>query len=90
MKGFVGHNIPDPLYTVIEDDSAVKRRSLKSRFKLAKTLRVICNRLDLKGFPAFKRIYGQILLAFIPLPIYKWLHMKKIAKHSNKVISNDK
>lgn len=90
MKGFVGHNIPDPLYTVIEDDSAVKRRSLKSRFKLAKTLRVICKRLDLKGFPAFKRIYGQILLAFIPLPIYKWLHMKKIAKHSNKVISNDK
>lgn len=90
MKGFVGHNIPDPLYTVIEDDGAVKRRSLKSRIKLSKTLRVICKRLDLKGFSALKRIYGQLLLPFIPRPIYKWLHMKKIAKHSSKVSSNDK
>jgi glycosyltransferase EpsE len=90
QKGFVGHNMPDLLYSVTEDDSAVKRRSLSSRIKLAKTRRVICKRLGLRGFSAFKRIYGHILLAFIPTPIYKKLHMKKMAKDSVKVKSNNK
>jgi glycosyltransferase EpsE len=85
QKGFVGHNVPDLLYTVVEDDEAVKRRSLKSRIKLAKTLRVICKRLDLHGVAALKRIYGQLILAFIPTPVYKWLHLKKIARSSKKV-----
>ena len=84
-KGFVGHNIPDLLYTVVEDDDAVKRRSLRSRIKLAKTLKVICKRLNLRGFAAFKRTYGQLVLAFIPTPVYKWLHLKKIAKSSRKI-----
>ena len=89
QRGFVGHNIPDLLYTVIEDDNAVKRRSLSSRINLAKTRRVICKRLGLRGFSAIKRTYGQILLAFIPTPIYKWLHLKRIAKNSSKVTKNN-
>lgn len=88
QHGFVGHNIPDLLYTVEEDDSAVRRRSLGSRIKLAKTLRVICKRLDLHGFAAFKRTYGQLALSFIPTPVYKWLHLRKIARHSKSI--NDK
>lgn len=90
VKRYVGHNIADALYTVIENDDAVKRRSFSSRLNLAKTLKVIFKRLNLKGFACFKRVYGQLILAFIPTPIYKWLHMRKIARHSKRIEDRNK
>ncbi|MBO5417841.1 MAG: glycosyltransferase [Clostridia bacterium] len=82
--GFKGYNIPDELYTILEDENAVKRRDFKNRLNTAKTLRKAFKRMGLKGFACFKKAYFQIFTYFVPMPIYKKLHVWKMKQRSER------
>lgn len=44
--GFHGYNLPDGLYTILEDDSAVRRRNLRNRLNTARTLNKAFKRMN--------------------------------------------
>lgn len=77
-KGFVGHNLSDALYAILENNNAVKRRTLRNRLNTAKTLSKGFKRLGLRGFGCFKRSYLQVALYFLPIGIYQKLHVWKL------------
>ena len=83
-KGFCGRNIPDCLYYILEDTNAVKRRDLKNRLNTAKTLMMGYKRLGLHGFACYKKAYLQVLLYFLPIGLYKKLHIWKITQRTNR------
>lgn len=77
-KGFVGHNLQEVLYAILEDANAVKRRTLRNRLNTAKTLSKGFKRMGLHGFGCFKRSYLQIVLYFLPTGLYHKLHVWKL------------
>lgn len=87
--GFHGYNLPDGLYTILEDDSAVRRRNLRNRLNTARTLNKAFKRMNLHGFACFRKAYFQVFTYFIPIQIYKKLHIWKISQ-SNKRNSEGK
>ncbi|MBE5798420.1 MAG: glycosyltransferase [Clostridiales bacterium] len=82
VEGFVGHNLPDKLYAILEDENAVHRRDLKNRINTAKTLSAAYKRMGLKGFRCFKKAYFQVLTYFLPMCIYKKLHVWKMSQRT--------
>lgn len=82
--GFVGENIPEELYVILEDENAVRRRSLQNRLNTAKTLRTAYKRMGLKGFLCYRKAYLQVLTFFIPMKLYKRLHVWNIERKTRK------
>lgn len=82
VKGFVGHNLPDELYAILEDEHAVHRRDLKNRLNTAKTLMAAYKRMGIKGLRCYKKAYFQVLTYFVPMGIYKKLHVWKMTQRT--------
>ncbi len=79
---FHGYNLPDLLYTILEDENAVHRRSWQNRVNTAKTLRIAFKRMGLHGFVCYKKAYFQLLTYFVPMGLYKKLHVWKIQQRN--------
>ena len=79
--GFRGYNMPDELYVILEDENAVRRRTLQARINSAKTR---CRGYKLMGFSGWTcyKPYLIVLKAFVPVGLYQRLHAWKL-KHSD-------
>ena len=82
--GFRGYNLPDELYVILEDENAVRRRDLRNRLNTAKTLSKAFKRMNLHGFVCFRKAYFQVLTYFIPMKVYKKIHIWKISQRSKR------
>lgn len=82
--GFHGYNLSDELYVILEDENAVRRRDLKNRLNTAKTLMSAFKRMNLHGFACYKKAYFQVLTYFIPMGVYKKLHVWKMTQRTKK------
>lgn len=82
VAGFHGYNMPDELYAILEDENAVHRRDLKNRLNTAKTLMVAYKRMEMHGFLCYKKAYLQVLTYFVPMRIYKRLHVWKMTQRT--------
>lgn len=82
VQGFNGYNIPDELYIILEDENAVRRRNLRNRINTAKTLNAAYKRMGLKGIKCFLKAYTQIFTYFLPMGLYKKLHIWKIKQRT--------
>lgn len=71
--GFVGHNMPDELYVILENPDAVSRRSFSSRVNAAKTTSKCLELLGFSGLICIKPYFG-ILKSLFPEAVYKVLH----------------
>lgn len=80
--GFRGYNMKDGLYYILEDENAAKRRTLRNRLNIAKTLTRSFDRMGIHGFACFKRAYLQILTYFVPMWLYKKLHVRKMTQRT--------
>lgn len=80
--GFLGYNLPDQLYVILEDENAAKRRTFRARWNSARTR---ANGYHLMGFRGWKcvRPYLLIFRAFVPQPIYRVVHQWKLKNVKN-------
>lgn len=78
--GFVGHNIQEELYTILEDEAAVKRRGLKARINEARTRCRGYKTMGFRGLVCYKP-YLVVLRAFIPVKLYQKLHIWKLNRN---------
>ncbi len=78
--GYVGHNIPDELYVILEDANAVRRRSFSARLNEAKTRNRGYRLMGFKGWVTVKPYLG-ILKAFVPVKVYQILHERRFKKN---------
>lgn len=85
-KGLKGYNLQEPLYRVLEDNKAIKRRTLETRYHEVQT-RLIG--YQLLHYPLYKYIYAfkPLLAALTPVAIMQWFH-KVTDKRSNKSIDS--
>lgn len=79
-KGYHGYNLQEELYVILEDECAVKRRTLKGRVNSARTRYRGYRLMGFRGFVCY-RPYLNVLKAFVPVGIYQRLHAWKL-KHS--------
>lgn len=84
VAGFQGYNLPDELYVILEDENAVHRRNLRNRLNTARTLNKAFKRMNLHGFACFRKAYFQVLTYFIPMEIYKKLHVWKMSQRTKR------
>ena len=72
-RGLKGYNLQEPLYRVLEDEKAIKRRTLKTRCYEVQT-RLIGYKL--LHYPLYKYIYAfkPILAALTPVSLMQWFH----------------
>ncbi|WP_262916872.1 glycosyltransferase [Bacteroides acidifaciens] len=72
-RGLKGYNLQEPLYRVLEDDNAIRRRTFKTRCHEVQT-RLIGYRL--LNYPLYKYIYAfkPILAAITPVGVMQWFH----------------
>lgn len=87
--GFNGYNMPDGLYYILEDDNAVRRRNWRNRVNTTKTLMNAFKRLGLHGISCYKKAYGQLLTYFVPLWLYKKLHVWKMHQRTVRNTKSD-
>ena len=82
--GLKGYNLQEPLYLVLEDAQAVKRRTFRSRVYAVQT-KIIGYRL--LHFPAYQYIFAfkPLMAAFVPIGIMNKYHKAK-DKRSKKNI----
>ena len=78
--GYVGHNITDELYVILEDANAVRRRSFSARLNEAKTRNRGYRLMGFKGWVTVKPYLG-ILKAFVPVKVYQILHERRFKKN---------
>ena len=71
--GFRGYNLPDELYVILENDDAVKRRTLRARINEARTRSRGYYLMGFRG-TAYLKPYLIVLKAFVPKGVYKVLH----------------
>lgn len=71
--GLKGYNLQEPLYRVLEDDNAIKRRTFKSRCYEVRTRLIGYHLLH---YPIYKYIYAfkPILAALTPVAVMQWFH----------------
>lgn len=71
--GLKGYNLQEPLYKVLEDDNAIKRRTLKSRCYEVQTKLIGYKKLN---YPLYKYIFAfkPILSAIVPVKIMQKYH----------------
>lgn len=82
--GFRGYNLQDELYVILEDENAVRRRDLRNRLNTAKTLRRAFKRMGLHGFACLRKSYFQVFTYFVPMGIYKKLHIWKMTERTKR------
>lgn len=80
--GFIGENMDDVLYTILEIKDTFKRRKMSDRMNSVKTR---INGVKLLGLPKYYCIYPllNLLNGLLPNFIYEYLHNKKLTKTSN-------
>lgn len=68
-----GYNLQEPLYRVLEDDAAIKRRTFKTRCYEVQTRLIGYHLLH---YPLYKYVYAfkPILAALTPVPVMQWFH----------------
>lgn len=76
-NGFRGYNLSEELYTILENDDSVKRRTLGSRINGAITLYRGYRLMGLRGLRCYKP-FLKIMLFFLPKSIYKKIHIKNL------------
>lgn len=81
-KDLKGYNLSDELYVILEDENAVKRRTLKARLNSARTRARGYRLMGFKGACCYKP-YISVLKALIPSPIYHIAHKYKLNHSSN-------
>lgn len=74
--GFKGYGIQEVLYTVLEDDSAYKRRKYKYRINSAVVALRGYKKLHIPKKYWFKPLF-PLVYGLIPSPIYKRIHIKR-------------
>ena len=77
--GFKGYNMPDELYVILEDVNAAKRRTISARINSAFTFSKGLKLLGFKGVVLLKQ-YKEVLKAFVPISLYRYLHKYKLRK----------
>ncbi len=80
--GYKGYNIQEPLYLMRDDKNAYKRRTIKNRLNVVLTewdgMRSLnCSLLDYHFF--VKKALRNLILAFMPEKLYKYLHQKRLS-----------
>jgi len=78
--GFVGHNLPDELYVILEDINAVRRRSFRARLNEAKTRRNGYRLMGFRGWVTIKPYLG-ILKSLVPAKLYQIIHERRFKKN---------
>ena len=78
-KGYKGYNLQEPLYSMRDGRDAISRRKFKFRLNEAYAKRLAVKEL---GLPKWAYIYSfrPIIVGLLPLPIYKFLHKKRMSK----------
>lgn len=81
-KGLRGYNLQEPLYRVLEDDNAIRRRTFKSRCYEVQT-RLIGYKL--LQYPLYKYVFAfkPILAALTPVTVMQWFHKVTDKRSSN-------
>ncbi len=79
-KGFVGHNIPDELYVILEDANAVRRRSFSARWNEARTRNRGYKLMGFKGWVTIKPYLG-VLKSLVPVKLYQIVHEYRFKKN---------
>lgn len=71
--GYKGYNIPDLLYTILENESAIKRRTFRARLNSAKTRQ---RGYRLMGFTGWRCYYPyiRVIKSIVPNRIYKFIY----------------
>lgn len=87
--GFRGYNLQETLYNVLENEDAIRRRSLQNRLKAARTLMASYKRLNFHGFICFRKAYFQVLTYFVPKGLYKRLHIWRMTQRTKRNGRND-
>lgn len=80
--GYQGYNLCEGLYYILEDENAVKRRTLRNRLNVAKTLMEGFDRMGVRGFACYRKAYLQVLTYFVPMGIYNKLHVWKMSQRT--------
>ncbi len=78
--GFVGYNLQEELYTILEDENAAKRRSFQSRINGAKTRCRGYKAMGFRGWVCYKP-YLAVLRGLVPMGLYRKLHMWKLKRN---------
>lgn len=81
-SGFRGYNLSEGLYFILEDENAVRRRTLQNRLNVAQTLMKAFERMGLHGIACYKKAYLQVLTYFVPMGLYKKLHVWKMTQRT--------
>lgn len=79
--GFRGYNLPDELYVILENDEAVKRRTLRARINEARTRSRGYHLMGFRGVTYLKP-YLIVLKAFVPKFVYKKVHDWRLRNRS--------
>lgn len=82
-NGYKGYNIQIPLYKMRDDESAMKRRTFKSRVYGAKIQFEVYRSLGVP-FIYYYRIFRPIIVGLLPLSVYKYLHQAKLSRQADK------
>lgn len=85
QEGFVGHNLPDILYYVLEDENAFKRRDLRARLNAFYTGRLVYRRLHITGARAHIRPWVELSKALVPYRLYNKLHIWTMGRTNQKL-----
>ena len=81
-SGFKGYNLQDELYVMLEDENAVKRRTLKSRVNFAKTCYFGYGIMGFSGITQIKP-YLSVFKSLVPLNLYRIIHKWRL-NHSER------
>ena len=82
-RGLRGYNLQEPLYRVLEDDNAIRRRTFRTRCSEVQTRLIGYRQL---GYPFYKYIYAfkPIIAALTPVRLMQWFHVITDAKSENR------
>ncbi len=80
--GFVGHNLQEELYTILENEAAARRRGFRARLNSAKTRCRGYKTMGFRGWVCYKP-YLIVLRAFIPMGVYRKLHLWNLKRNRN-------
>lgn len=78
-NGFSGYNLQEDLYVVLEDNNTYKRRKIQNRLKSAKIRSKKFKQLGYSFFIYIKP-YFAVLKSFVPISIYKKIHIYLLKK----------
>ena len=81
--GFKGYNLQEDLYVILENENAVRRRTLKARINSARTRQRGYKLMGFRGMVCYKP-YLLVLRAFVPTPVYRIIHSRKLRRNTKK------